>query len=306
MITVNRLNISHRELVNRYLDKYPPEISEHTFTNLFVWRKFRPVYFTEIDDSLLFFIERENNWEQEFILFGPPVGNISVDDILESRELKITGAIRFTEKTIKAFRKNWISLEDDRDNSDYLFRVIDLATLSGRKFSRKRNHIKRCLDAYDCIYEEMSEEKVDEVKEMHERWCISRACFNDPDLMKEYEAVREALDNFRLLGLTGGLIMINGRVEAFAIAEKLSPGIAVWHFEKAMREFHGLNQLITHWFAKYGLDDYEYVNREQDLGIPGLRKAKLSYFPDYILKKYNAVFRGCKPIPTCMVHFCED
>jgi hypothetical protein len=306
MITINRLGISDRELINNYLERYPPEISEHTFTNLFVWRKFRPVYFIEKEGSLLIFIRRENDREQEIILFGPPAGEIAIDDILKSKEFRLTGATRLTESTLKDYRKNGISLEDDRDNSDYLYRVSDLADLSGRKYSRKRNHIKRCLDAYECVYEEMSEETLNEVREMHERWCRLRACFDDPDLMKEYEAVREALDNYSLLELTGGIIRINGQVEAFAMAEKLSPGTAVWHFEKAMREFHGLSQLITHWFAKYSLNDFEYVNREQDLGIPGLRKAKLSYFPAFILNKYNAVFTGCKPIPRCMVHFCED
>ncbi len=306
MMTINRLDISHRELVNGYFKRYPPEISEHTFTNLFVWRKFRPVYFIEKDDSLIFFIKRENPGEQEIILFGPPAGEISIDDILENKDFRITGATRLTESTIGAFMKKRINLEDDRDNSDYLYRVDDLATFSGRKFSRKRNHIKRCLEAHDCVYEEINDESMGEVREMHERWCRSRGCFDDPDLVKEYEAVREALEHFSLFRLTGGIIRINGQVEAFAVGEKLNPETAVWHFEKAMREFHGLNQLITHWFAKYSLGDFQYVNREQDLGIPGLRKAKQSYFPHSLLKKYNAVFTGCKPIPRCMVHFCED
>ncbi len=306
MITTNRLGISDRELISGYLERYPPEISEHTFTNLFVWRKFRPVYFLEREGSLLFFLKRENDRDEETILFGPPVGEISLNEILKNREFGITGATRLTEKTIENFRKKWISLENDRDNSDYIYRVSDLANLKGRRYSRKRNHIKRCLDSYDCVYEEINEDLINEVGEMHERWCISRDCFNDPDLIKEYEAVREALVNFTELELTGGAIRVSGRIEAFAVAEKLSPGIAVWHFEKAMRDFHGLNQLITHWFAKYGLKEFEYVNREQDLGIPGLRKAKESYFPDHLLIKYNAVFTGCKPIPRCMVHFCED
>ena len=84
---------------------------------------------------------------------------------------------------------------------------------------------------------------------------------------------------------------VDGTIQACAIAEDLSPGTAVWHFEKAMADIPGLGQLINHWFSKYGLSDFDYVNREQDLGIPGMRQAKESYHPHHMVPK-NCISRS--------------
>ena len=102
----------------------------------------------------------------------------------------------------------------------------------------------------------------------------------------------ETLQNYREFPLTGGAIRIAGTIEAFAVGERLNPSTAVWHFEKAMPHFHGLGQLINQWFTRENLAEFTYVNREQDLGIPGLRKAKESYFPDHLVEKVRIVLPG--------------
>ena len=106
----------------------------------------------------------------------------------------------------------------------------------------------------------------------------------------------------------GGVIRINGAVQAYAIAEELHPGTAVWHFEKAMGGIPGLGQLINQWFAKYGLSGFKYVNREQDLGIPGLRQAKRSYFPDHMVAKYSIAISTSQPftIPGIKAKGCAS
>jgi hypothetical protein len=92
------------------------------------------------------------------------------------------------------------------------------------------------------------------------------------------------------LGLTGGAIRVNGEIQAFTVGEQLAPGAAVCHFEKAMPGVQGLGQLINQWFAKYSLTGFEFVNREQDLGIAGLRQAKKSYYPFKMVDKYTITF----------------
>lgn len=105
--------------------------------------------------------------------------------------------------------------------------------------------------------------------------------------MGEWEAVREILTNYHILNLTGGVIMIEGRVEAFTIGELLNENTAVVHIEKANPEIPGLYPMINQQFCEKSLHNITYVNREQDLGIDGLREAKLSYYPDHFEEKYQ-------------------
>jgi hypothetical protein len=113
----------------------------------------------------------------------------------------------------------------------------------------------------------------------------------------EYSAIREAFSHYEELDPIGGAIRVNGKVEAYAVGEKLAPGTAVCHFEKAMPNVKGLGQLINQWFAKYSLSDFEFVNREQDLGVPGLRRAKESYFPHHMVEKFTARISESVPLP---------
>ena len=114
---------------------------------------------------------------------------------------------------------------------------------------------------------------------MQKRWCASRSCTSEPALCNEYASILSMFKNFKELDLIGGAIRVDGEIQAFAIAEQLGPGIAVCHFEKALSGIQGLGPLINQWFALYGLKDFTFINREQDLGIPGLRQAKQSYRP---------------------------
>ena len=176
----------------------------------------------------------------------------------------------------------------DRDNSDYVYSVKDLASLEGRHYHKKRNLIKQCLRTYGCQYESIILQVVPECLDMLERWCGARDCGQDPGLCSENTAIKEAFANYEELDLIGGSIRIDGRIEAFALGEELKPGTAVCHFEKAMPAFRGLAQLINKWFAEYSLKEFEFINREQDLGIAGLRQAKESYYPHHMVDKFYA------------------
>jgi hypothetical protein len=148
------------------------------------------------------------------------------------------------------------------------------------------------LAAYDCQYELITEKTVPECLAMQDRWCAARDCKTEPGLCGEYRAIEETLRHYKELPLTGCAIRIAGNIEAFTVGEALNPSTAVCHFEKAMPQFHGLAQLINQRFAKENLAEFTYVNREQDLGIPGLRKAKESYFPDHLVEKVRIVLPG--------------
>ena len=282
------LSLDDRQPVTEYLKRFPPEISELTFTNLYAWRHSRPIWVDEFRDSLLFFAETKTG----LAILGNPVGPVSLPEVFTEYTSRIAGADRFPKERLPDVALNRAMVVEDRDNADYVYRREDLATLAGRHFTKKRNHINQCLAAYKCQYEMITEETVPECLAMQDRWCAARDCKTEPGLCGEYRAIVETLQNYREFPLTGGAIRIAGTIEAFAVGERLNPSTAVWHFEKAMPHFHGLGQLINQWFTRENLAEFTYVNREQDLGIPGLRKAKESYFPDHLVEKVRIVLPG--------------
>ncbi|MBW2265694.1 MAG: DUF2156 domain-containing protein [Deltaproteobacteria bacterium] len=291
MPTMRSLALNDGPAVVSYLRRFPPEISELTFTNLFVWRKSRPVYIAEIDDSLVFLTNTGQNREEDKLVLGYPVGKVSLLGVAEALDIDVAGFIRIPENVAKTLQDANVAIKKDRDNSDYVYRVTDLAELPGRRFHKKRNLIKQCLSTYPCQYEPFSQGLMIEYSDMQDRWCQARQCKHEPGLCNEYVAIREMFDHYLdLPRLIGGAIRINGAIQAYAIGEELNPGTAVCHFEKAMPGFRGLGQLINQWFARHTLKNFEFVNREQDLGIPGLRQAKESYYPHHMVEKFNAWF----------------
>lgn len=297
MVEIRPLSIDDRSLVTRYFHRFPPEISEFTFTNLFVWRKSRPIGYMEIKDALVFFI-RGTSDATKWIQFGPPVGPASPLDIMNVMEDKLLGIVRLPKKSLIPLSQAGIKSEPDRDNADYVYQVADLAELSGRRYAKKRNHIKHCLKKYRCEYENINADNLDECRTMLSRWCHTKNCETEPGLCGEFVAINEMFDRHMQLELIGGAIRVDGEIKAFAFGEQLNPTTAVWHFEKAMPEVRGLAQLINQWFAKFSLQQFEYVNREQDLGIAGLRQSKESYYPHHLLEKFNVPLSGpLMPLP---------
>jgi len=278
------LTLADRSLVSGYLRTFPPEISEHTFTNLFIWQPSRPILFAEIDSSLVFLVKAAQD-KGKYILFGPPVGAISIPDVFLALGDDIIGAVRIPDAAAGNLPSSDFVLEADRDNADYVYRVADLAELAGRRFAKKRNHIKQCLSSHSCEYVPITAELLAECETMQENWCSTRDCGRNPGLCNEANAIAETFAHFNEFELLGGAIRVDGTIQAYAIAEELYPGTAVWHFEKAMADISGLGQLINQWFSRYGLSDFDYVNREQDLGIPGIRQAKESYYPHHMVPK---------------------
>ena len=291
------LGLEHREFVTDYLRRFPPEVSELTFTNLFVWRLSRPVWLCEVERTLVFMAEdRHDERAPVRVLLGPPVGPAAPERIADRLRGEAVAWERLDRRTAEALRAAGLAVEPDPDNSDYIYGVADLAGLEGRRYHNKRNLVDQCLAAYSCRYEPVTPAVVAECAAMQDSWCEARHCGLDPGLCREYAAIRELFAHYAELGVMGGAIRVDGRIQAYAIAEALAPGTAVWHFEKAMPAIHGLGQLITHWFAREALGNFEYVNREQDLGIPGLRQAKRSLYPRHLVDKFRcALAMGDRP-----------
>ena len=295
MHEIRPLTLADKDLVSDFLHRFPPEISEHTFTNLFIWQPSRPIWLAEIDNSLVFLVRAAVQNEMRYLLFGPPLGVTEFQDIVSELGEILVGAIRVPGKQAMAIQKAGFGIFEDQGNADYVYNVADLAELAGRRYAKKRNKIKQCLNNHRCEYAPLTPELIAECESMQHNWCKARDCGRNPGLCNEANAIAEVFAHFEDFGLLGGAIRINGEIQAFAIAEELHSSTAVWHFEKAMGNIPGLGQLINKWFTKYGLSGLKYVNREQDLGIPGLRQAKRSYFPAHMVAKYNIAISVSQP-----------
>jgi hypothetical protein len=184
------------------------------------------------------------------------------------------------------WKENGMRVDLDRDQSDYIYLVKDLTKLEGRKYHRKRNHIKQFKEKYSYQYLSLTPEWISESLRLETDWCDLRHCELVLGLANESVAIKEALTHFDQLNMKGGAILIDGKLEAFTLGEPLNPETVVIHIEKANPVFEGLYPLINQVFLENEWSAHLYVNREQDLGEEGLRKAKESYFPHHMIHKY--------------------
>ena len=166
--------------------------------------------------------------------------------------------------------------------------VDKLTSLAGKKLHGKRNHIARFKDDEDWSYEPMTAENKQECYDMNLKWCDRRACKWNEDMSDEQCALNQAMKYFDELHLEGGILRKAGEIVAFTIGERLNSDTYVVHFEKAFPEIQGAYPMINQQFVMHNCQEYSYVNREDDAGDEGLRKAKLSYYPDILLKNYTA------------------
>jgi hypothetical protein len=279
------LERSDLDEIRAALRRDPPQISEHSFTTLYVWRHLKPIRWGRVDGSIVLVASRD----EEPRLLGPAVGEFDPADYAGlMQQLGVGWAERVPTCAAERLRDAGFTIEPDRSNFDYVYLRRELAELEGRRFHRQKNLVNRCLNSYDCEYVELDAGMRDEVMDMHDRWCADRDCQGSVGLCAEYGAVRETLAHFDAFGLIGGAVRIDGRIEAYSFAEELAPDTAVVHFEKAMTRFDGLYQVINQWFCAHSLARFRFVNREQDMGISGLRKAKKSYNPHHMVEKYIA------------------
>lgn len=180
------------------------------------------------------------------------------------------------------------SQTESRDDFEYLYLTEKLKTLRGKKFHSKRNHISAFSKAHQWNYETLTPEILPEVFKMADKWTkeMKQITEDSKSIEVENAALKEYLPHMNELKLRGGCIRVNGKIVAFTFGSPINNKVFDIHVEKALPEFRTTYSLINREFIANELSDFEYVNREDDMGLEGLRKAKLSYHPDILLKKY--------------------
>lgn len=285
------ISLVDRPAVQDWFWKYQPETSELTFTNLFIWRAHYRVMLSVYNDWLLIVFSRTINGAVGLPPVGPSPREAVTHTFLDWLKDMGQGESRLERCDARLVSElagaGDLTIEPVRDDFDYVYRTEDLVGLAGRRYHAKRNFINTFRSNNHFTYEDLTQDNAAACQKMVEMWCQQRRCEEDLGLSDENIAVNEALENFANLKLKGGLIRIDGRVEAFAIGELLNNSTGVVHIEKANPEIRGLYAVINQQFAAHAFEQVPFVNREQDLGDLSLRQAKESYQPDHMAEKYR-------------------
>ena len=266
---------------------------EYTFANNFVWRK---VYHVEVAEKYGCAVIRFE--EEGVVMYSYPIGagdrRKVIDELRticeeEKRPLIMSPLSEADREQMLTWYPEQFLIQGDRNDYDYIYSREKLATLAGKKMHGKRNHIARFQDEDDWCYEELNDSNIEECRNMTYTWIKMRAEKWNEEMELEMSVLHEAFDYRKELGLVGGIIRKAGQIVAFSIGEPLNSDTYVVHFEKAFPDMQGAYPMINQQFVLHACEDYTYVNREEDTGDPGLRKAKMSYYPEILLKKYVAV-----------------
>ncbi len=185
-------------------------------------------------------------------------------------------------------------LSQRRDFFDYLYLREDLQLLKGKKYQPKRNHINKFSSLYDWHFELLTPQNASKCLEFEDLWiedALSRAPEYKEDYLSERKVITYLLENIETLGIFGGIIKVGERIVAFSLGSAINRDTFDTHIEKADRNFDGAFTIINREMAVHIPENFVYINREEDLGLEGLRKAKLSYHPLRMIEKYVATLR---------------
>lgn len=264
--------------------------SDYSFVNLWSWADEYQLTWSWQDDLIWI---RQGTPEPAF---WAPVGlREKVDWPSQFARAFPTGAqfIRVPEPLVEEWAQIFgerVKIHESRGQWDYLYDIRELVELRGNRFHKKKNLLNQFRKKYDYHYRPFDSEIITLACEMQQDWCTWRDCESSETLLAENRAIARVLHNWnRLDGLSGGAIFVDGILIAYTIAEKLTEDTLVIHFEKGSEGYKGVYQAINQMFLESSGNGYTYVNREQDLGNEGLRKAKMSYNPVDFVKKSRII-----------------
>ena len=291
-ILFKRAELEDKELMTSYFKKYESRSCERTFVNNYLWSRRYPVTFAVIENTLVFKSEDEKHLsfafpagEDEVIKKVLPVLKQYCEERGYPFSLYMVTAENF--EKLESWYPGRFEIEYDRDSADYVYESEKLATLAGKKLHAKRNHINKFKTAYEnrWSYESMSKENLEDCFQMALKWRKQNECEENDEKCAEMCVTLNSLRLFEELELKGGVLRIDGEVVAFTVGEELSKDTFVVHIEKAFAEIQGAYPMINQQFVEHECKGYTYINREEDTGAEGLRKAKLSYRPVFLIEK---------------------
>ncbi len=277
------LDLSDKALFDAIFALIQPRISELTFAGLYLFRAAHDYHVSRLGDSIVI---RGKGYAGDSYCMLPLGGDVAAAcaHLLEGG-IEIYGA---DESFVSAsLTDSGYEIIEERDSFDYLYLRDDLALLPGNRFHKKKNRISYFAARHAWEADEFSARHLTGCLELLDGWGRAAGLEGNRSFGLEMGAAVEALTRADALGLVGVVVVVEGKVGAFAVGERLNADTAVCHFEKANHFMEGLSQLVNREFCRLLFTDCRHINREQDLGEPGLRNAKLSYHPIELVKKFR-------------------
>lgn len=293
MIDFQKIDLSKKDLYNRYLMNCGDRGCEYSLVNLRLWGRQRVAF---VNDYLVIFSQFERSSVYPF-----PIGQGDIKPVLDqliqdARErglqCRLTSMTPEDCATLEELYPGQFHFHPDREGSNYVYSIDNLADLPGRKYQKKRNHLNKFrLNHPNCQIFPLEEKWMPGIERVITDWYKARYEDDPHEYHMEQTALRRAFDHREELGLEGLVMVENGTVLAMTMGSRLNGDTFDIHFEKALEDVDGVYAAINQAFAAHLREKYpelRYLNREDDLGIPGLRKAKLSYYPDKLAVKFWA------------------
>jgi hypothetical protein len=300
----NKITLDDRKLLEEYLNGYAYRTSGLCFTSLYMWREINQFTWRRFGEYMCIAAADNLDPDMDTSFMFPPLTRTGSYDpaalretILEAKEffesegedfLMMLVPFHMIEEFERAMPSEF-SFEADRPNFDYVYDKTQLIELKGKKFHGKKNHLNYFLNNYKYEYTELTEDMAPEamafIRAFNERKNLEDA--HERELLDmEEQAMKDVFLNLGSVGYITGVIRIDGNIEALSIGGLLGRNTVTVHVEKANTEFRGLYQAINNEYCRHLPKDINFVNREEDMGIAGLRKAKLSYQPVKLVEKY--------------------
>jgi len=287
-----RLSFDDKDTIRQIIKQDYVESAEQNFTGFFIWNNVLNIEWAIEYDCLISFMKFDNKR-----IFRYPVGNgdklAAVQSMIDECDGKLILS-GLTKAQCEELERNFpgrFKVDETPDFADYVYNVSDLIALSGKKYHTKKNHLNAFVKNYDYSYETMNGENARDVVPQFDKWYQAK---DDKTihLECEYHAVMDMLNDFDNFGLSGGVLYADGEICAFTISEQLNFETVLIHIEKADNSVHGAFTAINQMHLANDWTHMKYVNREDDFGVPGLRRAKESYRPVFKIMKYKAVCHG--------------
>ncbi|HNS31950.1 MAG TPA: phosphatidylglycerol lysyltransferase domain-containing protein [bacterium] len=293
------ITLSDRDRMNYYFSKSNFMASEYSFPALFIWRQKYDYRISEFGGHLIIMVRDKND---RYYFYPPGDGDLKGTILTICRDAQeaggrchITAITKENVNILETLFPGRFSFITNMDYSDYIYDANNLINLPGRRYHSKRNHISRFIEEYGKIsYEDITSSNIAECREAYRQWLEHKKdkgedmkLFSD-----EYLVMEECFKHYQAIGLIGGLIRARGNLCSFTFGSRINTETLGIHIEKSLVDCQGGYATINREFAARHAVEYRYINREEDLGLKGLRRAKLSYYPLFLLEKYTAVFKG--------------
>ncbi len=284
----HKITLDDKPAFDRIMHNRVYEACEYRFSHLYIWKD---------ADNIKICIEGDTIYICECNIGGcmmPVTSDIASAFVNIERYYEEAGepfrVYGVTKEAAEELRKTGrYNIEEMRDLYDYLYSAEDIITLKGKRFHSKRNHISKFKELYNYEFKPMQSSDISECIEMEMEWAKKHG--DEGTVYDEKSAIKNAIYNMEKLELSGGVIRVDNRLAAFTIGQATGSGMGIVHFEKADTDYAGIYTALNQMYAEYAFSEMETINRQEDMGLENLRKAKQSYHPIKLVEKYKVTLK---------------